>query len=132
MIFDRIEELKRELESAGANLADAAAVEQFRITYLSRKGAVARLFEELKQVDREDKPRAGKELNALRQLAQQFLDTAAARLEEDDSASGDALDPTLPGRRSDRGHMHIVSRTIEEIGDIFRRMGFSIADVVAP
>ncbi|MBN1448588.1 MAG: phenylalanine--tRNA ligase subunit alpha [Bacteroidetes bacterium] len=128
MLFDRIAELTREMRAAGADLADSAAIERFRITYLSRKGHIAGLFEELKNVAREDKPRAGKELNALRETAQQILDAATERLANDTEAAQDMLDVTLPGRMSQRGHMHIVSRTIEEISDIFRRMGFSIAD----
>ena len=70
----------------------------------------------------------GKSLNELRQSAQALLDAAVEALRQQQSSARGTLDLTLPGRAHARGHMHIVSQTVEEISDIFRRMGFSVAD----
>lgn len=117
-----------EIRTAAEQLRDEDAAEQFRIAYLSRKGGIAKLFEDLKSVSKEDKPEMGKALNILRQQTQSILDTAVENLRQSQSSSTIGLDVTLPGRAASRGHKHIVSATIEEISDIFRRMGFSIAD----
>ena len=128
MLAERIEALKQEIEQELPRLTDEDAVEQFRIRHLSRKGSVAQLFDEMKDVPPEEKPAMGKTLNALRQFVQQAMDDAVERLTSTSADGGEIVDLTLPGRPQRRGHQHIVSRTIEEISDIFRRMGFSIAD----
>jgi len=128
MAAERIEALKQEIQKELPQLTDTEAVDQFRIRHLSRKGSIAQLFDEMKHVPPGDKPAMGKALNALRQFAQQAMDEAANQLKTASASADDAIDLTLPGRMQRRGHQHIVSRTIEEISDIFRRMGFSIAD----
>jgi phenylalanyl-tRNA synthetase alpha chain len=127
-VKERIEQLLEEVRRSAAELKDDAAVEAYRIAYLARKGKIAALFDELKNVPKEEKPAAGKALNTLRQTAQQLLDDAAAALTTDAAGAGQGIDLSLPGRRPARGHMHIVSQTVDEISGIFRRMGFSIAD----
>ncbi|PLX27580.1 MAG: phenylalanine--tRNA ligase subunit alpha [Ignavibacteria bacterium] len=125
---ERIDALLAEIRNAAEQLKDEDTAEQFRIAYLSRKGGIAQLFEDLKGVPKEVKPEMGKALNILRQQTQAILDTAVENLRQSQKSSVAGLDVTLPGRAVSRGHKHIVSATIEEISDIFRRMGFSIAD----
>ncbi|MDX9757941.1 MAG: phenylalanine--tRNA ligase subunit alpha [Bacteroidota bacterium] len=125
---EKIDALLEEMRRVAAGLESEQAAEQFRIMYLSRKGTIAQLFEQLKDVAPEIKPRMGKALNGLRQEGQSLLDAALAALVTTRDATHDTIDLTLPGRTHARGHMHIVSQTVEEISDIFRRMGFSVAD----
>ncbi len=127
-VNERIEQLLEEIRQAAAQLKDDAAVEAYRIAYLARKGKIAALFDELKNVPKEEKPAAGKALNTLRQNAQTLLGDAVAALAADQTGAAAGVDLSLPGRRPARGHMHIVSQTVDEISSIFRRMGFSIAD----
>ena len=128
LVKEKIDALHEELRHAAAGLDSEQAAEQYRITYLSRKGKIAQLFEQLKNVPPDIKPRMGKALNGLRLAGQSLLDAALAALETPHDADRVAPDLTLPGRAPHRGHMHIVSQTVEEISDIFRRMGFSVAD----
>ncbi|MBR9975123.1 MAG: phenylalanine--tRNA ligase subunit alpha [Bacteroidetes bacterium] len=116
-----------EVREATDDLNSEEAVERFRLAYLSRKGRIAQLFEQLKTVPADERPLTGKALNELRQITQSLLDGAVEKLKQS-AGSRDRLDLSLPGRTQPRGHMHIVSQTIEEISDIFRRMGFSVAD----
>ena len=124
---EQIDAMLADIRQAASALSSGEAVEQFRLTYLSRKGRIAGLFEQLKTVPAEERPQTGKALNTLRQTAQELLDAAAEALQKD-TGGRDRADLSLPGRRPARGHMHIVSQTVEEISDIFRRMGFSVAD----
>ncbi|MBR9977340.1 MAG: phenylalanine--tRNA ligase subunit alpha [Bacteroidetes bacterium] len=116
------------MHEVAKELTNDELLERFRITYLSRKGRIAQLFEDLKHVPAEQKPALGKALNALRGEAQALLDAATEASRQTDRTEIPAVDLTLPGRGYARGHMHIVSQTIEEISGIFRQMGFSIAD----
>jgi phenylalanyl-tRNA synthetase alpha chain len=127
-VKERVENLLAALRESAASLRDEEQIEQFRIAFLSRKGRIAQLFDELKSVPVEEKPAMGQALNILRQTAQSLLDEALGVLRSQGLSTESMLDVTLPGRSQPRGHMHIVSQTVEEITDIFRRMGFSVAD----
>jgi phenylalanyl-tRNA synthetase alpha chain len=127
-VKDRLEALFAEVRAIAQELTSEENIENFRIAYLSRKGRIAQLFDELKLLPAAEKPAMGQALNVLRQTAQSLLDQAVEALSHGEDEHADTLDITLPGRRYRRGHMHIVSQTIEEISDIFRRMGFSVAD----
>ena len=63
----RIEELRKEVENY--KITDADTLEQFRITYLSKKGLIPSLFEGFRDVAPEAKKEMGVLLNDLKQLA---------------------------------------------------------------
>ena len=66
--------------------------------------------------------------NALKEQVEAGLNDRRWGLEESSRSHGPALtDATMPARRSWRGSLHPVSLVIDEIADIFRELGFSIA-----
>jgi len=126
MIQERIAEIRAAVQrefSEAKTLADAEAV---KIKYLSRKGAVAELFKLMPQVDAAERPRAGQLLNELKTELEVL---AERRLEELKPRSSEPLvDVTLPGRKPFVGTYHPLTIVMREIIDIFRSMGFRIAD----
>jgi phenylalanyl-tRNA synthetase alpha chain len=123
----RIHELRRQAESDIAAARTEAALEEFRIKYLARKGLIGSLFEQLGALPAGERPAAGKLLNELRSFVQGLLDSARTG-----SGGGAPESPhgdlTLPGRRRQRGTKHLLTQTLEEITAIFVSMGFGIAD----
>jgi len=109
--------------------ADSAeALEAWRVRYLASKGELRALQKRLKEVPKADKPAAGKAFNQLKGTLQAAYQ---ARAEAVGAARGGAARPphdiTLPGSRPRIGHIHIITQTINEICDIFGRMGFTVA-----
>jgi len=121
------EEVEREGIAAMRAAADPDALEAARIAYLGdRHGRVKALQEALRSISKEDKPAAGKRFNETRQrldalLAEQKSALARAR------GAGPHEDLSLPARRQWRGSKHPVTLVIEEIEQIFRELGFTIA-----
>ena len=123
------------LEQARAEFAGAgspAALEAARIKYLGRKaGLVQSRFENLKEAPKEDRARLGKSANALRKAVEAALADAQARevvgLADGDQAKAKP-DLTLPGRRAETGHRHVLSRTVELLVDVAATLGFSVAE----
>lgn len=72
--------LRGRAEADIATVADARALDEFRVRYLARKGAMAALFEQLKSAPADQKPALGKLLNELRAAIQQLHDAKAASL----------------------------------------------------
>lgn len=124
---DKLEALGNECSAALAAADTLAALEECRVRFVGRKGALPQLMSQLGTVANEDKPAVGKTLNRIKQQMQADINAAEARLngkKEDASA----LDVTLPGRGRRLGHMHPINRVMEDAVAIFRRMGFVVAD----
>lgn len=127
-MHSRISELRTEIDAALSSVASIPDLEHFRVIYLARKGKVATLFEQLKNVPAAEKPALGKLLNELRSYTQKQYDAKAEALSAKLSTPQPQLDPTLPGRRRFLGSKHPLTQTLDEIISIFVSMGFGIAD----
>jgi len=129
-MLDRIDHLKEQLFHDLNTAGDPASLERFRIKYLARKGLVAQLFDELKNIPPHDKPAVGKALNELRADAQIAYENRKKELEKRQGSvhKADVFDDiTLPGRPKPIGTLHPLTQTIDEIKKIFLGMGFTVA-----
>lgn len=125
-ISEKFQAMAREL----GNTPEAKAVEELRISFLGRKGYVTALFEQLKSVDKDDRPAAGKALNLLRQDIEARLTSlkdAAAKAELTKFINKNSIDVSLPSN-SCKGSLHPVSLMRAELLREFRRMGFTVYD----
>jgi len=102
-------------------------VETFRMKFISRKGALGDLFEQLKAVPNEKKKDVGRILNQLKQTAETRFAEFSELLEQGNSASSD-IDLTLPPVANKVGNLHPLTLTKLRIIEIFERLGFSVAD----
>jgi len=79
----------------------------------------------LRALPAEDRRTAGSAFNTLKTSIQDALDAFGARQA---AASGtQAFDASMPARRAWRGSLHPVTLVIDEICEIFRELGFTIA-----
>lgn len=123
---EKIEAYKRNIENFKAqNLEE---LESFRIKYLSKKGLLPALFDEFKQIPNEQKKEIGKLLNELKQLAQERITEQKEELQAKEESKDSGVDLSLPVDWRDTGSRHPVSIVRNQINDIFRRVGFSIAE----
>ena len=102
------------------------ALEQFRIQYLSKKGTITELFTEFKQVAPEMRKEMGMRLNELKNTIQDIIDEQQKQFETTNEAKTD-LDLTLPVDAM-KGSRHPLSIVRSEIEDIFKRLGFVVAE----
>jgi phenylalanyl-tRNA synthetase alpha chain len=79
----------------------------------------------LRALPAEDRRAAGGAFNALKTAIQDAVEAFAAR--QAAAAGTSAVDRTMPARRAWRGSLHPVTLVIDEICDIFRELGFTIA-----
>jgi phenylalanyl-tRNA synthetase alpha chain len=122
------EQIKKLLEEVAVfTAANKEAVENFRLKYISRKGTISELFEELKKVSVEEKKKLGKVLNELKQSAEAKLAALQENLENVQSVSTD-IDLTLPPIPNKVGNLHPLTLTKNRIIEIFERLGFNVAD----
>ena len=125
MLTDKIQSLLSEVSNLQA--ADAKALEELRIKYLSKKGIVNNLMSDFRNVPAEAKREIGMKLNELKTALQNKLNELREGLatKEDDHSD---LDLTRTPYPIALGTRHPLSIVKNEIIDIFSRLGFSIAD----
>jgi phenylalanyl-tRNA synthetase alpha chain len=106
--------------------ANAEDVEQFRIKYLSKKGVIAQLFADFKNVANDEKRTVGQMLNELKNTTQDMLNDMRDLYTNQGSAA--KLDLTRTPSAIEFGTRHPLSIVKNEIIDIFSRIGFTVAE----
>jgi phenylalanyl-tRNA synthetase alpha chain len=126
-MLDEIKKIRTEVESRLPEIKNSGDVEKFRLEYLVKRGCIQSLFDRLKDVPKDEKPLVGKELNILRNFAEENYKSLKEKFEKTTETVSE-LDLTLPGRKEFTGSHHPVLQTMHEMVDIFIKMGFSIAE----
>jgi len=124
---DQINELRARAQADLSAAASSEEVELLRIRYLARKGEIAALFDRLKDVPAAEKPLLGKALNDLRRSVTELYEQKRDGFAHRPTSEG-IVDVTLPGRVPFLGTRHPVTQTLDEIKEIFRSMGFRVAE----
>ena len=129
--LQQLDDLSQNAERAFADAAAQDGLEAARIEFLGAKsGRLKAVQKQMGDVDKADKPAAGKRLNEIKTQIQSAFENATLRLTagRDDSTTTEQFDPTLPGESIRIGRLHPLTQTIEELKDIMGRLGFSVAD----
>jgi phenylalanyl-tRNA synthetase alpha chain len=131
MTLGEFQESARDLEGDGlamiAAADDADALTAARNALVGRKsGRLTELMSTLGTLPADARRDAGAAANRVKQALESALDARAAALAAA-APAGPALDATMPARRVWRGAKHPVTVVLEEIQEIFRELGFTIA-----
>jgi phenylalanyl-tRNA synthetase alpha chain len=104
-------------------------LENLRVKFLGKTGAISRLSENMRRLAKEDRPRIGKSLNELRNSVARALEERLETLETTGEAEAlIGVDETLPGTPFRVGSMHPLTLLQDRAVRIFRRLGFALAD----
>ncbi|MHC4354932.1 MAG: phenylalanine--tRNA ligase subunit alpha [Planctomycetota bacterium] len=109
------------------NVGDPAALEDFRIKYLGRKGRITQLLSQIGKLPPEQKPRAGQLANRIKNDVTNAFEQLKKELEARREKPKELIDVTLPGAPVNMGKPHVITQTLSELLEIFGRMGFGVA-----
>ncbi len=126
-----LDELMGEALGQLEQATDLQQLDDVRVRYLGKKGAITALLKSLGRMEPEQRKQAGGAINEAKQRLQKAIQARRSALEEaalQARLEQERLDVTLPGRRQLRGGLHPVTRTMERIIEIFSRIGFSVAE----
>ena len=126
-----LDDLKAEATAAIESAGDSAALEKLRVEWLGKKGRVTDLLKSLGQLDADERPKVGAEINAVKQLLNEQISERKETLQQTAIAAqlaAEALDVTLPGRREDLGALHPITRTIDRMAAYFGALGFEVVE----
>ncbi|NCQ11114.1 MAG: phenylalanine--tRNA ligase subunit alpha [Bacteroidetes bacterium] len=126
-MFEQISAIKESLQAQ--KIKNRAELEQFRLTFLSKKGKISELMPLIGKAASEEKRIVGQLINDVKQLAQGIFESAQTEFENSGPIIKKATDDlTLTALPYNQGGLHPLSNVLEEIKAVFFRLGFSIAD----
>jgi len=126
-------DLKSALQSETSAIASEADWKVLRDRWMARKNGVLTLLNDqwLKAAPGPAKREVGQRVNEVKKIVEEQIDAALARVSSAVSASRleqERVDVTLPGNRRKLGIEHPLIRTMNEIVEVFKRMGYSVAE----
>ena len=126
-----LEQFKKTGKEALADLkkvTDLRTLEEFRIKYLSRKGQIIQMLSQIGKLPPEQKPQAGQLANKIKkEVTKAFEELKSTLLQSQQAISKELIDVTLPGKPVRIGKAHVITQTLNELLEIFGRMGFAVA-----
>ena len=129
---ERIAVLKSRALEALASTSDLAALDEWRVAFLGRRGELTQLLRGLGSLPADERPRVGASANAVRTVTLQeemaSREVALKRAETEAAGAAAAIDVTLPGWPIPRGGLHPTTRVVREICAAFGSMGFSVVE----
>jgi len=126
---DAIKDIREKFEEDLKNVEGIVSLEAVRIKYIGRKGLVAELMNKLPTVEKAKKPAIGKSLNLLKAHIQKNITLKNAEIKALSSGQKkDIIDVTLDGIHPSPGHLHPITKTMNEIDNVFISLGFKIVE----
>ncbi len=128
------EALKNIQKAAEQKIADAKIskeLEELRVAYLGKKGELTSILKEMRSLSNEERPIIGQVANEVRDSIEKMLKEKGAVIHEKELAEQlkkEKIDVTMPSRFIKKGHLHPLTKTLNEFYDIFTGMGFEVAD----
>lgn len=116
------------VEVANFNATSTDEIEAFRIKFLGKKGLLNDLFAEFKNVAPEERKEFGKELNNLKNAAQEKVAILKSALENAADQKSVYGDLTRPAEPIELGSRHPISIVKNQIIDVFSRIGFTVSE----
>ncbi|WP_435921904.1 phenylalanine--tRNA ligase subunit alpha [Paenibacillus sp. DYY-L-2] len=128
---ERLEALKQEALEQLGNVADAAQLNDLRVKYLGKKGALTEILRGMGGLSAEERPIIGQVANEVRGAIEGLIEEKQNEFQQKETANrlaAEKVDVTLPGRPLKQGSVHPLNQVIQEIEDIFIGMGYRIAE----
>jgi phenylalanyl-tRNA synthetase alpha chain len=127
-LLQQVEALKGTALSEFSAAPDLRALDQLRTKFLGAHGQFTALMKQLGALSKEEKPMAGKAINAAKTDLETALANRRSELELKSALPQEPTDFTLPGRRRVLGKLHPLTQVTEDIVRSFRKIGFVVAD----
>jgi phenylalanyl-tRNA synthetase alpha chain len=120
--------LKLQAISAINDAKSAQELEEIRIRFLGKNGLVKEAMQQVKDIPPEKRATFGQIANQAKLEIEESLNTRLLEYSKEKiEKTIDWFDVTMPVKRPLLGHLHLVTQAIEEISDIFKRIGFTRA-----
>lgn len=130
-MFEKPAELKSLFEKKLSDVSATSDIEQLRIEFLGKKGSVAALMQELRNIPNELKKDAGQKINETKQFIEASIATKLEELKVLEEKrlidKAESYDESMP-TDADLGSYHPITLVARDVENIFLSMGFAVED----
>ena len=116
-----LEEARTQILQAGST----DALQAVKTHYLGKNGEVTKQLKTLGTLSPEERKAKGQEINVLKQEIDALISARETELKEaalQAKLASEAIDVTLPALSLPSGGLHIITRILDDLSDIFTRM----------
>ncbi len=128
---EELEQLHKEILASISQASTEKEVSEVRVRSLGRKGSLTQLLKRLGTLPEGDRREIGRLANEIKEELEARIEEALSRIRErerKEALEKERIDVTLPGRRIPVGKRHPITQTLDEIIDIFSRLGFEVVE----
>ena len=128
---DKIKQIENEALAAINSAVDINVLEQARIKYLGKKSEFTQLLRSMGTLTPEERPKMGALINTTKVKLEKALrekKISLSSVAQNKKIEAEKIDVTLPGKGIKRGSKHPLSQTMDEVKQVFLRMGYEIAE----
>ncbi|RUT28461.1 phenylalanine--tRNA ligase subunit alpha [Paenibacillus zeisoli] len=128
---ERLESLKVEALDQLKDVADAGQLNDLRVKYLGKKGALTEILRGMGALSAEERPVIGQVANEVRAAIEEVIERQQLEFQNQETEqrlAAEKVDVTLPGRPLRQGSVHPLNKVIQDIEDIFIGLGYRIAE----
>jgi phenylalanyl-tRNA synthetase alpha chain len=130
-VKEELEKLHNEVILSISRASTEKELSEIRVGVLGRKGNLTQLLKRLGTLSEEDRREIGKRANQVKGDLEKLIEEALLQIQERarrEALAKEKIDVTLPGRRVPIGRKHPLTQALDEIIDIFSRLGFEVAE----
>ncbi len=128
-MLEQLEKIKQDALSNLELIDDQESLESWRVAYLGRSSPLMTVFDQLRQLPKDERPAIGRLANQVKQSLELKHDEKAKKLKQlglRRALETERLDVTLPGRAFSFGRLHPTTKTLRKVYQIFAEMGFQV------
>jgi phenylalanyl-tRNA synthetase alpha chain len=130
-VKEELEKLRSEVLISISQASTEKELSEIRVGVLGRKGSLTQLLKRLGTLPEEDRREIGKRANQVKGDLEKRVEETLLQIQERERREAlekEKIDVTLPGRRVPAGKRHPLTQILDEIIDIFSRLGFEVAE----
>ena len=129
MLQEKLDEIKKQAVEAFSAAVETKALYDQKVQFLGKSGSFSLLMKEMGKLAKEERPSFGKLVNEVKAELELLYQKQWAELETKElnaKLESERIDMSLPGPNKFLGKKHPIPMVIDEITDIFSRIGFSV------
>jgi phenylalanyl-tRNA synthetase alpha chain len=129
MLEEKILAFKDEVFTKIKEVLSSTDLFDLKVNYLGRKSEFNAILKGLKDLGEEERRKIGQLANVVKkEIEEQFAKAEKDLRAKSFDHKAEKIDVTIPGKKMERGHLHILSQVQSEIEDIFASMGFTVTE----
>jgi phenylalanyl-tRNA synthetase alpha chain len=130
-VKEELDRLQKEVVISISQASTEKEISEIRVKFLGKKGSITQVLKSLGTLPESERREIGQRANQLKESTETRIEEALLRIRERDrreALEGEKIDVTLPGRRIPVGRRHPLTQILDEILDIFSRLGFEVVE----